>query len=426
VYLPMNQPLKIVYISDFFPGISKKYAGAALIAYRTAKELSSRGHQVTIITTVDDANSTGWTEVEGMKVFRVYSKFPEWLKFYITIYNCQVSGKVKKVLAEIKPDICHFHNVHRILSFVLFKIARKYSRAVFLTAHDVMTIHYGKFYGYVTEDDLSKNPKINKKVKLSEQLRLAKKRFNPFRQLFVKYYLKYIDKVFAVSNELKDVLVANNVKNIEVLHNGIDIKQFQSVDQDIINKLKLKYKLGDKKIILFAGRISGAKGLENLIKALEIVFAKNEESVIAIVGKESKAKAILDDMNIEKYKNRIILTGWLDSEEMKAMYVLSYLFATPSIYLDPFPTVNLEAMASGLPVVGTCFGGTKELVIDNQTGFIVNPLNIEQLAEKILKLLSDDGLANKFGQNGIIRAEDKFTLDRQVEKLITTYNRYLS
>ena len=133
----------------------------------------------------------------------------------------------------------------------------------------------------------------------------------------------------------------------------------------------------------------------------------------------------LEILNLAKtlgIEDKLVFTNWLSKEEMLIAYQICDVVVVPSIYLDPFPTVNLEAMASGLPVVGTCFGGTKELVLDNQTGFIVNPLNVDQLAEKILTLLKDGSLAKKFGEAGKRRINDYFTLTQQVKKIEKYYS----
>jgi glycosyltransferase involved in cell wall biosynthesis len=80
--------------------------------------------------------------------------------------------------------------------------------------------------------------------------------------------------------------------------------------------------------------------------------------------------------------------------------------------------VNLEAMACRKPVVGTCFGGTPEILEDGKTGFLVNPLNIEIMAGEISKLISNKKLASQFGEAGFNRLVSNFTLERQVRQYL--------
>jgi len=76
-------------------------------------------------------------------------------------------------------------------------------------------------------------------------------------------------------------------------------------------------------------------------------------------------------------------------------------------------------------VVGTCFGGTQEVVEDGETGYIENPLDSAGFSDKIIRLLLDQDLNKKMGSNGRERIKDKFSLDLQVEKTLALYNKYL-
>ena len=78
-------------------------------------------------------------------------------------------------------------------------------------------------------------------------------------------------------------------------------------------------------------------------------------------------------------------------------------------------------MAYGRPVVGTCFGGTREAVIDGQTGSIVNPNNIRKTAQAVADLLSDKNKARQFGAAGYQRWQENFTLERQVARTLDFY-----
>ena len=110
---------------------------------------------------------------------------------------------------------------------------------------------------------------------------------------------------------------------------------------------------------------------------------------------------------------------------MRKIISESKMVVVLSLYLDPFPTVNLEAMASGKPIVGTCFGGTPEAVANNETGYIVNPYDEKELAAKIIDLLKNPEKAKLFGTNGRHRVEKFFSLDQQVQKTLEWYKKFL-
>ncbi len=89
------------------------------------------------------------------------------------------------------------------------------------------------------------------------------------------------------------------------------------------------------------------------------------------------------------------------------------MVVVPSVYLDPFPTVNLEALACHKSVVATCFGGSPEVIQDGVNGYIVNPLDTEILAAKIADLLLDKQKNQKFGQDGYNLISKEFSLEHQ-------------
>ena len=79
-------------------------------------------------------------------------------------------------------------------------------------------------------------------------------------------------------------------------------------------------------------------------------------------------------------------------------------------------------MAAGKPVIGTCFGGTPEAVLDGETGTIINPENIDEFAEAILELLGDPEKRKRMGEAGRNRISDNFSLDEQVRRYLNLFD----
>ena len=79
-------------------------------------------------------------------------------------------------------------------------------------------------------------------------------------------------------------------------------------------------------------------------------------------------------------------------------------------------------MAFKKPVVGTCFGGTPEAVVDHETGYIINPFNIKETAGKIIDLLSDENKSKKFGEAGYQRVKNNFSLTKQLAETLRHYH----
>jgi glycosyltransferase involved in cell wall biosynthesis len=114
-------------------------------------------------------------------------------------------------------------------------------------------------------------------------------------------------------------------------------------------------------------------------------------------------------------------TGWIGRDEMKLAYGAADIVLVPSLCFDAFPRIVVEAMASGRPVIGTCYGGAPEIIQDGTTGYVVNPLYPEQVAEKIIDLLKNPEKATQFRETGYERIKNEFSLEKMVGKYIVEY-----
>jgi len=413
--------MKILILSDGFPPIIK--GGAEQVAFNLARSFHNLGNEVYVITTVRDKTEVNIFNKDGLKIIRIYSDYHERWRGYLSIYNPQTVKKVEKIIKEINPDVIHVHNIHYHLSYASLKIAKKYCDRVFLTAHDVMLFHYGKLIEFINPNNLSIPETFNYKISPWQQIKRFKKRYNPFRNIIIRHYLKYVDKIFAVSYTLKHALNQNNIENVEVIHNGIDAAQWQ-IDDNKLRNFKAKHNLFNEKIVFFIGRLSALKGGNNIIKAMKIVTEQVPEAVLLVTGrKDGYAQKMLKLANNENIT--ISFTGWLKGTDLISVYHGSHVVVTPSAYLDPFNLINIEAMACKKPVIGTCFGGIPEIVVNQKTGYIINPLDIKMMAEKIIDLLKNTNKAEQFGQIGYERVKKEFSLKKQTEQYLEWFEKLI-
>lgn len=416
----LENKMKIIILSDDFP--PKSFGGAGIIAFWQAQELVKRGHEVTVITTVQEKSQEGINIKQGLILHALHTNYDPVFRAYVSIHNREVIGKIEKIIESVKPDIIHAHNIHQFISYKSLDIARKYTSRVFLTAHDAMTVNYSKIYPKVLLSDESEKI-FDYSISTWYQIRHFWYGWNPLRNILIKHYLKKV-RILAVSEALAEALRQNGITNVRVLHNGINLFDF-SPSQEAIDEFKTKYNLYNKKGLFFGGRISRAKGGDMAIKLLKEVIKEIPETVLLIAGEENNyVKNLLENARREGISEKIILTGWLEREEVKVAYQVSDIVLTLSLYLDPFPTVNLEAMASKKPVVGTYLGGTPEIVIDGTTGYIVDPCDLTSVSDKVLTLLNDDAKKKSFGNAGYERVRNNFQLSSQVDKLEQLYQEY--
>lgn len=170
----------------------------------------------------------------------------------------------------------------------------------------------------------------------------------------------------------------------------------------------------NKKVILFVGRLAEKKGVTYLIDAMKYIDGK-----LVIVGDGPLKNSLMKQA--ERYGDRIVFWGAKTHEELKTIYASADIFVAPSVTAkdgdkEGLGLVLLEAMASGLPVVGSDSGGIPEIVKDGYNGFLVAERDVEGLAKRINILLNSDRIRNKFSENGL-----KAAAERDYKKIAEKY-----
>lgn len=399
--------MKILFLSDFIP--PRNIGGPGKRVYELAQELSRKGQEVFFITSVQEKNIPLKETRNGLLIFNVYSNYhPRW-RDYLSIYNFRILPRVEKIIKEIKPDIIQADGLHFHISYASLKIARKYGKKVFFTARDAMTFNYGKLWPE-TKDCQDKNYRGS----FFYNFRQGKLRFNPLRNVFIRHYLKYVDKIFTNSDFLKEVLRQNGLENTFAVHNGLAVKD-QKLEENAGVDFKFKHNIQGKKVIFLPGRLNKAKGSFVMLEIMPEIKKEVPEAILLMVGAgEDLVRAGTND-------SAVILPWSNDQELLRSAYLASDVVVSPSLCYDTFPGVNLEAALYKKPAVSTCFGGAREFILDGITGYVVNPYNKKELAEKIIDLLKNEDKARQFGRASFERLKNEFSLEKQADKLLSWY-----
>ena len=317
---------------------------------------------------------------------------------------------IKIILKNKHFDFAHIHNIHTHISYYVISILNRKGVKQIMTAHDYMSVDYGKFIQGINPSDLSENPKINPKISLLKTF-LNNKRalINPFRNLLIKYFLNKLEQIITVSKAQEFILNSNGIKNTLTINNGIS-ECNDSINLNQIEEFKHKYNISnDEKVLLWAGRLSKEKGADQVEKVLMRLIDNNFKVKLLLAGG--------DVFNNPKLEDYIISPGWLNQEQMRVVFDIADLVLVPSIYPDPFPTVVLEAMQSGTPVISTCFGGACEAVSNNVTGIVINPFNIDIFFTSVKKIISNE----KTHQSMSIESKRKFKKFFSIDSCINKY-----
>lgn len=222
----------------------------------------------------------------------------------------------------------------------------------------------------------------------------------------------------AVANHWQPLLKKSRV---QVIHNGIPYGEFLAESRHPKAKVGLPE---DQLIIGMVGRVNPHKGQAFFVEMAQQIAKKYSKVHFILVGDPfSGYEPILEDLKKQiqdkKLEDRVSYLGYRTDvpDLMRAMDI----FVLPSIFQDPFPTVVLEAMASALPVVATNSGGSTEMVVDGETGFLIPVGNVDFGVEKIEKLIVDPELRVKFGKAGRARVLGEYSTKAFEDKIKSLY-----
>lgn len=416
--------MKILILSDGFP--PEQQGGAERVAALLALEYRRQGHKVSVVTTTRHRENEGVREWRGVKVYRLYVNYHERWRAYLSIYNPWVVGRVRQIMLNEQPEVVHAHNIHFYLSYHSLAIARKMGYPVILTLHDAMTVDYGKFIQGIPLNDLSDRPNVDYHVNPWRTFLTYRLRYFPLRNIIIRQYLQhYKVACIAVSYELRRFLETNGVQCYGVVRNGVDIQEL-AVDTEEVSRFRIRFGLQGQKVILFAGRGSFWKGGHLLLRALPAIVEAVPECTLVTLTQRNYFCDLLNQARSLNVADRLVWAGWLQGKELSAAYHTASSIVVPSLYLDPFPTIILEAMAAKKPVIVSCFSGGKEAVIHGRTGYVVNPLNVSVLAQHIVELLVDDEKARKMGESGYQHLLDNFTIERCAKTYLAIFEHFIS
>ena len=314
---------------------------------------------------------------------RIGSKFDNYVHALFTRFfdragfgSTLATKKLIKMISANNPDIIHLHNLlgYYINIEVLFSFLKKYNKPVIWTIHDCwpVTGHCINFERINCEKWVAGcyDCKLKKEYPESYFFDLSKRNWVEKREVFTG-----IPNMVLVcpSKWLKNIIANSFLKDypIFVFPNGIDLTVFHPVKSNF----REKYNLDDKIVLLaVAGVWNQMKG-EHLL--YEISTKLNENYKIVMVGKSSRKNRPKSIIYIERTNNLEELVKW---------YSTADLFINPT-FGDNFPTVNIEALACGLPIVTNNTGGRVEIA-GNKIGRIVQTKTAEEFVDKIYECVS--------------------------------------
>lgn len=289
----------------------------------------------------------------------------------------------------------------------------------------------GKIIREQNIDILHANTRVTQVLSFFLQRALSKPYVSTCHGFFKKRFFRRIfpcwgNKVIAISESVKEHLVKDfrvKEEDIRVIHNGIDVKNFPFPDPGFRIEIKKKLGLGDGPVVGIVARLSQEKGHLYLIGAMKSVLSRIPQAKLLIVGNGRMKKALSElarDLGMEK--NIFFLAAVNDTKEVLAAMDL---FVLPSLK-EGLGLALMEAMASGLGVIGSDVGGISSLIQDGYNGLLTRPADTRGLSYAILELLQNPEKAGSLGNHARIFIEKNFSQGTMVQETERVYLECLS
>ncbi len=241
------------------------------------------------------------------------------------------------------------------------------------------------------------------------------------------------DKVIAVSDFVREHVFDNysiDPKKVMVIHRGVDLTEFDPkriYGEQITRFKEEKFIPLNVPVILLPGRITRWKGQDVAIKAVAEI--KEKEFVLAVAGKSGKNENYLKELvqMVGKHELEKKVKFINDVKDMPLAYAASDIVLSTSVEPETFGRVSSEAASMGKPVIATNHGGSKEILVNGKTGYLVPPEDHIELANKIeylLNLISDEKTKQQFAIDCRKHVSESFSLQRMCESTLNLYNQY--
>lgn len=215
---------------------------------------------------------------------------------------------------------------------------------------------------------------------------------------------KRVDAIIAISEYTKSRILYHtgiDESKINVIKNGVDSRFFIKSDKDFKSYIMSKYQLPSARYILSVSSIEPRKNIGLLLKAWGQIQHKVDDDIwLVLVGRQNPK--VFSDAGLSDIPNRVCFTGFVEDEDLVAIYQNALLFSYMSLY-EGFGLPPLEAMAAGIPVLTSNTTSIPEVVSDK--AITVNPLSVSEIADNILMLVESDVLRNRLSVSGIEHAK---------------------
>lgn len=232
-----------------------------------------------------------------------------------------------------------------------------------------------------------------------------------FKRWYIRFIFNQAAAIIALSEEWRKWIASiSSNQNIRLIHNPVQLPDKGTLIDTVLPQHN----------VLFLGRLGTRKGIADLLKAFVKVVAQSKHPVHLWCGGDGDREMVeqlLLELNLTQH---VSVMGWIQGNEKQSLLREADVLVLPS-YNEGLPMAILEALAYGVPVVATNIGGIPDAITHGAEGYLINPGDIDALAESILAIVSNQELRAIMRKNARLKAENCFEDKMIVSKISSLY-----
>jgi glycosyltransferase involved in cell wall biosynthesis len=412
--------LKVLSINKYY----RLEGGADREMFNIEKVLIENGHKVIPFSTVNKKNNKNdWNEyfIDGLNVegFEKESIVKKLKKFSRVIYNFQAKRNLLKLLDVVTPDVAHLHNIHYEISPSVVHALKSRNIPIVMHLHDMrlfcpngvfftkgkfcQACMYNKFHNALTKKCVQDSYKASFAAMLANYL-----------HYFQRIWKKHIDRYIIPTKILTNMCISYGIPK-----NKIDTFDYY-IDSN-------KYVTSDnyEPYFVFFGFHGVSKGIMNVLKSLKFLQAEGFTNYkFKIFGNKGPlTNDIIKFIDDNSLSDNIEYLGFVDDEVLFKEISNSLFVIIPSIGSENSNCVIRESNALGKMVLGSKIGGIPEQIVDEETGYLFNTNDINDLSSKIKFLFENPDTAKEWGRKSRLHVEKRSDKQFFYDQLIQTYTK---
>lgn len=366
--------------------------------------------KVLILSDINSAHTQRWVSslaAESIEVGVFTLSYPtsDWYKLI---------PNVKVLFSATKQDSIQQKGSFSKIKYI--KVVPQLKKIILSFQPDILHAHYATSYGLI--GSLSKFHPYIISAWGSDVMDFPNKSY--FHKKILQFNFKKADMLLATSNAIVEAIKDVSDVKTQVIPFGIDTNVFKAIKEE-------KNESKDEIVVGTIKSLETIYGIDILIQAFKIVVEKhkNIQLKLLLVGggsKEDRLKSLVKELNLEK---NTLFTGKVEYSKIVQYHNRIDIFVNVSRN-ESFGVAVLESSACGKPVIVSNVGGLKEVVLNNVTGFLTEPENIQDVANAIEKLVLNKDLCDEMGENGRKFVKEKYEFSQNVSDTISLYEKLIN